>query len=84
MDFTARLLSGIDNLDAACDGLLIQSENFQGLNLLASRLRNSVQYVYIDPPFNTDSAPILYKNDYRDSSSIAWYEIGLSLPNECL
>ena len=82
--FTARLLSGIDNLDAACDGLLIQSENFQGLNLLASRLRNAVQYVYIDPPFNTDSAPILYKNDYRDSSWISLVRDRLELAQRML
>lgn len=50
------------------DGLLVHSENFQALNLLTARFRNNVRCIYIDPPYNTDSAPILYKNDYRHSS----------------
>lgn len=24
--------------------------------------------IYSDPPYNTDATPILYKNDYRESS----------------
>jgi adenine-specific DNA-methyltransferase len=75
--FKWKLISAIENFDEQCDGLLINSENFQALNFLLEKYENRVDYCYIDPPYNTDSAPILYKNDYKDSS---W----LSLMNDRL
>lgn len=66
--FTARLLASIDNLDEATDGVLIQSENFQALNLIRERYREQVQCIYIDPPYNTDASSIMYKNGYKNSS----------------
>ncbi len=71
VDFKYRLLSVFDDLDAQADGLLINSENFQALNMLQARYHEKVDYLYIDPPYNTDSAPILYKNNYQSSSWIA-------------
>jgi adenine-specific DNA-methyltransferase len=76
-DFTDRLLAHFENLDDAIDGLLIHSENWQALNLLQERYRERVKCIYIDPPYNTAAAPIIYKNDYKDSS---W----LSLMNDRL
>jgi len=67
-EFTERLLSSIDDLDATTDGLLVHSENFQALNLMQARYREQVQCVYIDPPYNTGSSTIPYKNDYKHSS----------------
>lgn len=64
----AQLLAALDDLDAQCNGLLVHSENFQALRMLEGRYREQVQGVYIDPPYNTDAGPILYKNDYRSSS----------------
>ncbi|MEN6386202.1 MAG: DNA methyltransferase [Phycisphaerales bacterium] len=69
--FKERLIDSIENLDDSLDGLLIHSENFQALNLLQERYREQVKCVYIDPPYNTDSTPILYKNGYRDSSWVS-------------
>jgi len=66
--FKDRLLSEFDNLEDDTDGILINSENFQALNILQDKYYQSIDYNYIDPPYNTDSAPILYKNDYRKSS----------------
>lgn len=66
--FKDRLLAEFDDLDQQTDGLLINSENFQALSLLIEKYLNQVDFNYIDPPYNTDSAPILYKNDYRRSS----------------
>ena len=48
--------------------MLIHSENFQALNLLTEKYRESVKAIYIDPPYNTKGSAILYKNNYRDSS----------------
>ncbi len=66
--FKAKLLASIENFDEHCDGLLIHSENFQALNLLQERYREQVKCTYIDPPYNTDSSEILYKNSYKHSS----------------
>ena len=71
LDFRYRLLSLFDNLDEATDGLLIDSENFQALNLLQDRYREQVKCVYIDPPYNTDASAIIYKNGYQHSSWIS-------------
>ncbi|HOD17747.1 MAG TPA: site-specific DNA-methyltransferase [Candidatus Cloacimonadota bacterium] len=66
--FKAKLLSSIDDFDEQCDGLLIHSENFQALNLLQDRYREQIKCIYIDPPYNTKSSEIMYKNSYKDSS----------------
>lgn len=78
-NFKWKLIGGIENFDEQCDGLLINSENFQALNLLLEKYKSKVDYCYIDPPYNTDSAPILYKNDYRDSSWLSLMNDRLSL-----
>jgi adenine-specific DNA-methyltransferase len=67
-DFKAELLATIDDLDEQCGGLLVHSENFQALNLLQERYREQVKCIYIDPPYNTDASPIIYKNGFRSSS----------------
>ena len=67
-EFTQRLLSSIDNLDETTDGVLVHSENFQALNLLSTTERGRVDLVYIDPPYNSPSTEILYKNNYKHSS----------------
>ncbi len=67
-DFIDRLLTHFDDIDNEIGGLLIHGENFQGLNLLLEKYRESLKAVYIDPPYNTDASAILYKNNYKDSS----------------
>lgn len=76
-DFKDRLLASIEDLDEKTDGLLVSSENFQALSLLQTRYRERVKCVYIDPPYNSKTSEILYKNDYKHSS---W----LSLMNDRL
>ena len=67
-NFKKLLLDGIQDVDDAFDGLLIHSDNFQALNMLQERYRGGVKGVYIDPPYNTDASPIVYKNGYQHSS----------------
>ena len=67
-DFVERLLAGIEDLDESTDGLLLHGENFQALNLLDRRYRDQIDTIYIDPPYNSPSTRILYKNDYEHSS----------------
>ena len=61
--FTARVIDALDVLDAGVDGILVHGENFQALRLLEERYSDSVKCVYIDPPYNTSSSAIPYKND---------------------
>lgn len=67
-EFKNKILSKIDNLDERCNGLLINSENFQALNFLLEKYKGKFDCIYIDPPYNTASTPILYKNNYKHSS----------------
>lgn len=68
LDFKAKLLKTIDDLDAQTDGLIIHSDNFQGINLLAEKYYSRLNSIYIDPPYNTDASAILYKNGFKKSS----------------
>lgn len=67
-EFKERLIASIDGLDAKLDGLLIHSENYQALQFLQSKYMRKIGCVYIDPPYNTDASPIIYKNGYKDAS----------------
>ena len=73
-DFTAQLLESVEDFESHVDGILIHSENFQGLKLLQRRLANQVECIYIDPPYNTGDSEILYKNEYLRSSWLALIE----------
>ncbi len=66
--FKWRLIAAMDDIDEQCDGVLVHSENFQALNLMLERYREQVKCIYIDPPYNSPSSEILYKNDYKHSS----------------
>jgi twin-argninine leader-binding protein dmsD len=72
-EFQAALLTHLSRnlpagLDAATDGLLIHSDNFQALNLLQARYREQVKCIYIDPPYNTGNDGFIYKDNYQHSS----------------
>lgn len=66
--FKDKILSEIENLDDKVNGLLISSENYQALTFLENRYSNNVDGIYIDPPYNTNSSSIIYKNHFRHSS----------------
>lgn len=68
--FTERLIDLVGVCDETVDGLLVHGDNFQGLTLLAERFKQAVRCVYIDPPYNTASSAIPYKNDYRHSAFV--------------
>lgn len=68
LEFKAELLKRIDDLDAQTDGLIINSDNFQALNVLKQKYKEKVKCIYIDPPYNTSASEIIYKNGYKHSS----------------
>lgn len=55
-------------LDESLDGVAIHSDNWQALNTLASKYREQVKCIYIDPHYNTGGSGIPYKNGYRHAS----------------
>lgn len=67
-EFKDKLISEFYNLDEEVNGLLMNSENFQALNLMQEKFFNKIQTVYIDPPYNTVHSKILYKNQFEHSS----------------
>lgn len=78
-EFTDKLLASFEDLDAQTNGVLVHSENFQALNLLMERYREQVQCVYIDPPYNSKTSEIAYKNTYKHSSWLSLMQNRLAL-----
>lgn len=70
LQFKHKLLAhlGDKGIDKQCNGLLINSENFQALELLQEKYNKRIKCTYIDPPYNTSASEILYKNSYLKSS----------------
>ena len=55
-------------MQVSTSGLLINSENFQGLNILQKKYSYSIQSIYIDPPYNTEEDRFIYKDNYQHST----------------
>lgn len=67
-EFKHKLVGSMEKVDEECNGLLINSENFQALELLQEKYAKTVDSIYLDPPYNTDASEILYKNNYKSSA----------------
>ena len=80
--FKQELLASIDDLEESTDGVLINSENFQALNLLSQKFNNKVDCCYIDPPYNTGNDGFLYKDNFRHSSWLSLMRDRLELVQE--
>jgi adenine-specific DNA-methyltransferase len=72
-------VTAVVDLDDALDGLAIQSDNWQALNVFQEKYRQRIQSVYADPPYNTDAGPISYKNGYRKASWAAFIQNRLGM-----
>ena len=77
--FIDRLLTSFDDLDEMTDGLLIHSENWQALCLMGENYKSKVKCVYIDPPYNSKTSEILYKNTYKHSTWLSLMDNRLKL-----
>ncbi len=69
-DFKLRLLAEIEDIDGKVNGLLVNSENFQALQLLQGKYNNEVKCIYLDPPYNTGKDGFNYKDNFQHSSWI--------------
>ena len=74
IDFKYQILSEINNLDENTNGILINSDNFQALNLLLNKYKEKVKCCYIDPPYNTGNDGFLYKDGFSHSSWLSMME----------
>lgn len=83
-EFTNRLIESIDTIDVNSGGLLVNSENFDALSMLEKKYLNGIDSIYIDPPYNTDAGPIIYKNGYRHSSWLAMMEDRLAISHRLM
>ncbi|WP_290459719.1 DNA methyltransferase [Romboutsia ilealis] len=83
-DFKEKVIARFDNLDEETNGLLIHSDNFQALNTIENKYNNSIDMIYIDPPYNTDSNEIIYKNNYKHSSFLSLINDRLNKSNKFL
>jgi adenine-specific DNA-methyltransferase len=61
------ILEHFKNLDKEIDGILIKSDNWQGLNTIKKKYESLVDLIYIDPPFNTGN-DFIYKDSYHNST----------------
>jgi adenine-specific DNA-methyltransferase len=67
-DLELDILALFDDLDAALDGWLVHSENYQALNTTLPKFNGRVRCIHIDPPYNTNTSGFLYKNNFQHSS----------------
>ena len=82
--FKFALLESIPDLDEQTSGVMLNSDNYQALRLLLARYEKRLQSIYIDPPYNTDASPIMYKNGYKDSSWLALIADRVSLSKQLM
>ncbi len=67
-DFKEQFLNFIDDVDSKINGYLYHGDNFQVLNLMSAKYNKKVSCIYIDPPYNSPSSEIAYKNNFKHSS----------------
>ncbi len=66
--FVDNILASFPDLEDQINGVLLNSENFQALNLIQEKYRGKIKSIYIDPPYNTGSDEFVYKDSFRHSS----------------
>ncbi|MYC78252.1 site-specific DNA-methyltransferase [Candidatus Poribacteria bacterium] len=66
--FVDDILASFPDLEDQINGVLLNSENFQALNLIQEKYSGKIKSIYIDPPYNTGSDEFVYKDSFRHSS----------------
>ena len=67
-DMHDEILNCIQDIDEKLNGIVINGNNYYGLNLLSNDFHEKIQSIYIDPPFNLDADFFtrLYKTKYNN------------------
>jgi len=79
-----ELLGAFDDLDGQTTGVLINSENWQALNVLQGKYSEQIECVYIDPPYNTGGGDFLYKDAFQHSSWLSMIHDRVELAKSAL
>ncbi|GAA7572512.1 hypothetical protein HpBHB4_08310 [Helicobacter pylori] len=66
------------------NGTLIKSENYQALNSLKNRYKETIDCIYIDPPYNTQNNEFMYADNFKCSSWLAMMSNRLELAHRLL
>ncbi|GAA8463400.1 hypothetical protein KKKH23_12620 [Helicobacter pylori] len=66
------------------NGTLIKSENYQALNSLKNRYKETIDCIYIDPPYNTQNNEFMYADNFKRSSWLSMMENRLELARKLL
>lgn len=82
-DLENQILNLFKNLNKSLDGWLIKSENYQALKTLLPKFKESIQTIYIDPPFNT-GREFDYIDKFQDSTWLSLLENRLVLARDLL
>jgi adenine-specific DNA-methyltransferase len=64
--------------------VLIEGDNLHALHVLQATHRNSIDVIYIDPPYNTGSKSWMYNNNYIDNEDTFRHSKWLSFMNKRL
>ena len=82
--FKHQLVKSMENIDEQTNGLLINSENFQALELLQEKFARRAKCAYIDPPYNAKSSEIMYKNTFKHASWLSLMENRINVARNLL
>lgn len=82
--FKHQLVKSMENIDEQTNGLLINSENFQALQLLQEKFARRAKCAYIDPPYNAKSSEIMYKNTFKHASWLSLMENRINVARNLL
>jgi adenine-specific DNA-methyltransferase len=74
-------LAGIFDVEGTVDGLVISGDNYGALRTLLPSMREGVDLVYNDPPYNTGSDGFPYKDDFARHST--WLSMLAERTNLC-
>ncbi len=66
------------------NGTLIKSENYQALNSLKNRYKETIDCIYIDPPYNTQNNEFIYADNFKRSSWLCMMDNRLELAHSLL
>ncbi len=80
--FVDDVLALFPNLENQISGVLLNSENFQALNLIQEKYSGKIKSIYIDPPYNTGSDDFVCKDSFRHSSWLSLMYDRLMLSKE--
>lgn len=79
-----KILSSIENIEEKTNGVLINGDNWQGLNSIKEKYKGTVKSIYIDPPYNTGNDGFAYLDNYSSSTWLTMMRDRLELAREFL